>query len=58
MAYLKNRVQLSDEILDSISGGSDGDLYQCAYCDAHFKSLVETLEHALVNFADMRSDHS
>ena len=54
LAYLsQNHIQLPDEMLNHISGGSDDAPYVCGYCDAKFYSYWDTIEHTFEHLADM-----
>ena len=48
MAFLsKNMIQLSDEMLDKISGGNDDDEYYCPTCKIRFDNFWDSVLHDL-----------
>ena len=49
----KNKVPLSDEMLDQISGGSDeDDYYICAKCQAKLEHWYDAVFHAMTHMSD------
>lgn len=48
IAFLsKNKIQLSDEMLDKISGGNDDDEYYCPTCKIRFDNFWDSVLHDL-----------
>ena len=45
----KNKVPLSDGMLDQISGGGDIDFYYCKICDIRFDHWYESVWHDMRN---------
>lgn len=46
IAFLsRNQIQLPDEMLNKISGGSGSEDYYCSICNIHFDNWLDSLIH-------------